>query len=204
MAELSQRTKEAVTEAILEADLLKFGEFKLKSEIISPFYLNFRTAQSHPVAFRAIVGAYAEMLENSDSSTLIAGIPEAATPFAGALVDRLGRPSVQPRKIVKDHGTKSLVEGDFKEGDRVILIDDLITKGDSKIEAIKQVEKAGLVVEKFIVLVDREQGGLDVIREAGYSIEAGLSISSLIKILLDKEKISQEQHDTVIDFIRNN
>lgn len=205
MAELSRETQGEVAQAIFESGLLKFGTFTLKSNLVSPFYLDFRKAQSHPLAFNAIVKAYSEMIaDNDESSAFIAGVPEAATPIAGAVAFHTERPALQPRKVVKDHGTKSSVEGDFEAGDHVILLDDLITKGDSKIEAIKQVEDAGLVIEKFIVLVDREQGGLELVRSAGYDIQAGFSITSLITILKNQGKISEEAYNTIIDFIRNN
>jgi len=204
VAIVSQATKDKVASAIFESGLLKFGEFTLKSGIVSPFYIDLRQAQSFPDTFAAIVDAYSEMIEGADKSMFLAGLPEAATPFAGALGYKLHRPLVQPRKVVKDHGTKSSVEGSFKSGDKVILIDDLITKGDSKLEAIAQIENADLVIEKFIVLIDREQGGLELVRSSGYNIEAAFGISELIENLLTQGKITEEQHNIVIDFIKNN
>ncbi len=202
MAELLRETKEAVALAIEEAKLIKFGKFILKSGIESPFYIDLRKAQSHPKTFRTIVDAYSEMIADTDS--LVAGLPEAATPLAGAVGYSIGRPLVQPRKVVKDHGTKSAVEGDFNEGDKVIPLDDLITKGDSKLEAIQQLESAGLVIDRFVVLIDREQGGPQTVRDAGYDIQAGMTISELLEILKEHEKLSAEDFDTIIKFIREN
>jgi uridine monophosphate synthetase len=204
MSQITSDTKEQVALALHESGLLKFGEFTLKSGIISPFYIDLRQAQSHPKTFATIVAAYAEMLNDIDLSVFLAGIPEAGTPFASATGYKTGRPLLQPRKVVKTHGTKSSVEGDYKAGDKVVLLDDLITKGDSKLEAIKQVEDAGLTIEKFIILVDREQGGLTLVRNEGYVIEAAFTISELIESLFAQEKISKERHDLVLDFIKNN
>ncbi len=204
MTALSQATKDKAAAAIYNAQLLKFGEFTLKSGVVSPFYLDFRKAQSHPSAFHAIIAAYGEMIQESDESLFLAGVPEAATPLAAATGFYLERALLQPRKVIKDHGTKSSVEGDFQPSDHVILIDDLITKGDSKLEAIKQIEEAGLVVEKFVVLVDREQGGMELIKNAGYTIEAAFTITELIEALLRQGSISQLQYDTVTSFIKEN
>lgn len=204
MAKVSDETKTKIASVFFDSKLLSFGEFTLKSGIVSPFYIDLRKAQSHPEAFHAIVEAYGEMIQDADGSILLAGIPEAATPFAAAVGYKLKRVLVQPRKVVKDHGAKNSVEGDFQQGDSVILLDDLITKGDSKVEAIKQVEAAGLKIEKLVILIDREQGGVQMIQKSGYKMEAAFTITELMDMLLSLNKISKDQHQKIIDFIRQN
>lgn len=204
MAKVTEQTKRKIAEVFFDSGLLAFGEFTLKSGLISPFYIDLRKAQSYPEAFHAIVDAYSQMIRDLDNDILLAGIPEAATPLAAAVGYNTRRAMVQPRKSVKDHGTKSLVEGVFSPGDRVILLDDLITKGDSKLEAIEQVEKAGLQIDRLVVLIDREQGGLGMIKKAGYAIEAAFTITELMDALLQLGKITPVQHQEIIDFIRNN
>ncbi len=203
MSHVPGQTVQSIAKVFFESGLLKFGEFTLKSGLVSPFYIDLRKAQSHPEAFHAITDAYAEMIADEDNLVLLAGVPEAATPLAAAVGYKLKRVLIQPRKVMKEHGTKSSIEGDYEEGDQVILLDDLITKGDSKIEAIEQVEKAGLKVKKLIVLVDREQGGIKTVEDAGYQIEAALTITELLDALKQQDEISTEQYDKVIDFIRS-
>jgi uridine monophosphate synthetase len=204
MSEVSQSTIDQVAEELHKNQLIKFGKFTLKSGIESPFYIDLREVQSHPSTYRAVVKAYSEMLFDIDPSMFLAGVPEAGTPLASMVGYELDRPLVQPRKVIKDHGTKSSVEGAFQTGDKVVLIDDLITKGDSKLEAIDQVEAAGLQIEKFLVLVDREQGGIEMIREKGYDIQAAFTITSLMNTLHEQDKISGPEYDTVMNFILNN
>ncbi len=204
MAKIQSETQQAVAQELGKNQLIKFGSFTLKSGVQSPFYLDLREVQSYPSTLRAVVRAFSELLAESDQNILLAGVPEAGTPLATAVGYELGRPLVQPRKVIKEHGTKSSVEGAFEQGDRVILIDDLITRGDSKLEAIKQIEDAGLVVEKFLVLIDREQGGIEAIREAGYQIEAAMTISSLADSLLTEHMLEQQQYDEVMSFVKGN
>jgi orotate phosphoribosyltransferase len=204
MADVSVQTIAQVAEELHKNQLIKFGTFTLKSGIESPFYIDLREVQSHPSTYRAVVKAYSEMLLDIDPSVFLAGVPEAGTPLASMVGYELDRPLVQPRKVVKDHGTKSSVEGAFQTGDKVVLIDDLITKGDSKLEAIAQIEGAGLQIEKFLVLIDREQGGIEMIREKGYDIQAAFTITSLMNTLHEQDKISGPEYDTVMNFIKSN
>lgn len=204
MANISEATKQKLAATFYENGLLKFGEFTLKSGIVSPFYIDLRKAQSHPEVFHAVTDAYAEMLENEGKDLPLAGVPEAATPLAAAVGYKLQRRLIQPRKVVKDYGTKSSIEGDFKPGENVILLDDLITRGDAKLEAIKQIEDAGLHLEKLIVLVDREQGGLELIQGDGYKTEAAFTITELMDSLLELKKVGREQYENVTNFIKEN
>lgn len=204
MSSISEQTKQAVARELHKNGLIKFGEFTLKSGIVSPFYIDLRQVQSYPETLRIVTKAYGELLNDVDPDIFLAGVPEAGTPLATAVGYEYGRKLLQPRKVVKDHGTKSSVEGAFETSDRVILLDDLITKGDSKLEAIEQVTNAGLIVDRFIVLIDREQGGLDTIRNAGHTIEAAMTITSLLDVLLADSTISNDEHTTIINFIKTN
>ncbi len=204
MAEVSKDTQYAVAKELHKNGLIKFGEFTLKSGIVSPFYIDLRQVQSFPQTLRVVTRAYSEMLTDVNSDVFLAGVPEAGTPLASAVGYENNRRLLQPRKVIKNHGTKSSVEGAFLPGDTIVLLDDLITKGDSKLEAIKQITDAGLVLNKFIVLIDREQGGLDAIRASGNAIEAAMTITTVLDLLLEDGSISDDQHSVVTSFIRTN
>jgi orotate phosphoribosyltransferase len=103
------------------------------------------------------------MLKNSEI-TAAGGLTLGADPIANALSVisyQKGKPikSFIVRKDVKDHGTKSSIEGNVRPGEKVVIIDDVITTGGSTIIAIEQAHEAGLIVDRVITLIDREEGG---------------------------------------------
>jgi uridine monophosphate synthetase len=204
MAEVSESAKKEVSLALFDYNILSFGQFTLKSGIVSPYYIDLRMLQSHPKAFHAVVNIYSELVADLDEDIFLAGIPEAGIPLATAVGYQTKRPLIQPRAKIKQHGKGKLVEGDWKPGDKVAIIDDLVAKGDSKIEALEQFRQAALEVTGFYLLVDREMGGLRVIEESGYTAEVAMTISEIVHILGKEGKITEAQKQEIADFTKAN
>ncbi len=202
MTKVSDEAKRSVALSLHKYGILQFGEFKLKSGIMSPFYIDMRIVQSFPEAFHDIVAIYAELLEDLSADIKLAGIPEAGTPLATAVGYETRRPLIQPRAKVKEHGKGKLIEGDWQPGDKVAIIDDLVAKGDSKLESIARFKECDLEVVGFYLLLDREMGGREIVEQAGYKLEAAMTITEVLDILLAEGKLSQAQHDDMIAFTR--
>jgi len=202
MSNVSDETKRSVALSLHKYGILQFGEFKLKSGIISPFYIDMRIVQSFPEALHNITAIYAELLKDLSPDTKLAGIPEAGIPLATAVGYETNRPLIQPRAKIKEHGKGKSIEGDWKAGDKVAIIDDLVTKGDSKIEAIEQFKGSGLEVVGFYLLLDREMGGKELVEKAGYKVEVAMTITDVFAILRDEGKLNPERYDETIAFIK--
>ncbi len=84
------------------------------------------------------------------------------------------------RKTAKTHGQNKLIEGNFQEGNHVVVIDDVVTRGDSTLQAIQAVEQAGGSVEFVAVLVDRQEGGREKIEGKGYAVVSAFSKNDLL------------------------
>ena len=190
-------------EKIFSAGCIKFGEFKLKSGIMSPVYCDFRGLVSKPELLREIGQALAEKAKQIGCDR-IAGIPYAGLPLGVAASLAGNIPMIYPRKEAKDYGTKKLIEGAYNEGDKVLVIDDIITDGASKIEAIAPLKEAGLVIEDVLIILDREQGGDKILAKAGYKLHSLGKLSEVLDVLVASGKVEVPMRETVAKFIAAN
>ncbi len=193
--------KELISLKLFEIGAVKFGTFTLKDGSQSPIYIDLRVLVSFPETLK-FISSYLIKLSKDLTFDRIAGIPYAAIPIATAVSLESNFPLIYPRKEQKGYGTKRQIEGIFKEGEIVLVYDDLITSGGSKFEAIKPLEEAGLIVKDIVVLVDREQGGTDLLKEKGYSLHAVVKISEMLQFLKQNNKISESQFNEVNEFFK--
>jgi len=190
-------------ERIFDAGCIKFGEFRLKSGILSPVYVDFRGLVSKPALLREIGGALADRARQIGCER-IAGIPYAGVPLGVAAALAGDIPMVYPRKEAKQYGTGKLIEGEFQPGDRVLVIDDVITDGASKLEAIEPLREAGLVVTDVLVILDREQGGTRLLERAGCKLHSLGKLSEVLDALVSAGKVEAEMRERVGEFIAAN
>jgi uridine monophosphate synthetase len=186
---------------LVESQCVRFGQFKLKSGITSPIYLDLRRLVTHPQILRRVAQAYAETLRTLKFDRL-AGIPYAGLPIATAIALEIDRPLIYPRREAKDYGTKATIEGDYQTGETIVVIDDLATTGGSKIEAIQKLEEAGLKVHDIVVLIDRGQGAGPMLAEAGYQLHAVVNLPDLLPEWLRAGAVSQAQFEEVQAFLK--
>jgi uridine monophosphate synthetase len=193
-------TKSNLADDLLESGCVRFGKFTLKSGKVSPIYLDLRRLVSHPRILQGVAKEYAKMLGKLQFDR-IAGLPYAALPIGTAISLEMNRPLIYPRREVKEYGTKAAIEGDYNAGETVVVIDDLATTGDTKIESIQKLEAAGLKVKDIVVLIDREQGAKEMLAKAGYNFHAVTTLRKLLDEWIASGAITREQFDEVMGFL---
>jgi uridine monophosphate synthetase len=192
--------KDPVLQGILESESFKLGEFTLKSGKKSPFYIDLRRIPSFPELFGRALDRY-EAIARKLSFGAIAAIPTAGLPIGAALAARMGVPLIYPRIPPKPHGTGNQVEGAFAPGMRVLLLDDLVTRATSKVEAAGILREAGLEVEDLVVLVERGNARKEL-AEAGLTLHAAYHGVALIDAARVRGVIDEARATELKAFIR--
>ncbi len=192
---------QSLADSLLEAGCIKFGEFTLKSGLISPIYIDLRQIVSYPKLLAKIAQAYLPLLSTLQFSC-IAGLPYAAIPIATAISLAGNYPMIYPRKETKAYGTKAEIEGEYHPGETVVVIDDLATTGGSKFEAIEKLTGAGLVVKDVVVLVDRQSGAKESLAEAGYTMHAVLTINEMLEHWEKTGKVEKDKIEATRNFLK--
>ena len=132
-----------------EKGIIESGTFHLKSGLISNTYINLKKIISYPDLHLQLCNEIFNKI-NKEENILICGTPYGAVPFASYISIKNDIPMIFLRKGQKEYGTNQLIEGEFTEGQKVILIEDVITSGKSVIDAAEKLEENGLFISQII------------------------------------------------------
>lgn len=193
---------EALIEELYDANMVRFGSFKLKSGIMSPFYFDLRPIISFPKLLSKLADAYIIEMEHLKFDR-ITGIPFTGLPIATAISMRGNYPMVYCREKAKDYGTKNVVEGIHKAHDKLLVIDDTITDGASKLESIGQFTESQFIVEDVLIFLDRKQGGREKLKENFLNLISVCDIDRLLDILHKQRKIDDKIYSETTQFFKS-
>jgi orotate phosphoribosyltransferase len=164
-------------DALKDADAVQYGEFELSSGKTAKYYVDAYLFETDPESLDAVAQAFAERL----GDTKLAGVALGGVPLVAATSVATGNPYVIARKAKKEYGTSNRIEGKLEEGERVVVLEDVTTTGQSAIDAAEALRDAGATVDTVMVVVDREQGATENLAEHDLELESLVTASELLE-----------------------
>ena len=192
--------------ALFNTGCLKFGNFRIKSGALSPYYIDLACLLSSPKELCSVAEIAAEEIKrimDSDRIDKLASIELKGALILPLIACQLNLPCIVVRKEEKAYGVTGRIAGaQISKDESVLFFDDVISEGLSKLEGIKPLEELGVRVKHVIVVVDREQGGRENLEKLGYRVKALAKISEIVDYLLEFKQISKQQANEVLNYIK--
>ena len=173
---MADSPKAALARLLKDSGAVRFGQFTLASGQTSDVYVDVKKAWTDPARLAIMAEAFTRRV---GSAQRLAGMELGAVPLVVATALRTGLPYVVIRKAAKTHGTQQRYEGEIPRGERVVVIEDVSTTGGSSAETIEIVRAAGGVVDRLLVVVDREQGARERLAALGVTLEPLITLAEL-------------------------
>lgn len=201
-------TQEQVAKILLELNAITLSPkkpFKYASGIISPVYTDCRVLMAYPEKRRQIRDLYIEAIKSSGVSfDVVAGTATAGIPHAAWIADKLNLPMVYVRGKAKDHGKENLMEGIIEKGQKAIVIEDLISTGESAINSVNAIRAAGGEISHVFSIITY---GMDIasknFRENKLEL---ISLTTFQEVVNQAEKmgnINKEDIQTILEWTSN-
>ena len=194
---------EKVAKALVDANVVKFGEFTLASGIKSPIYVNLRVLPSYPDSMLTIADELSKAIKKIKPD-IVAGAETAGIPLSTAISLKTKIPMIYVRKRPKGYGMNQLIEGELNGGQKVVLVDDMATNAFSKLSFIQGIRQAGGVVEDVVIVLDREQGGVEALAKEKVRLHSLITLKELLAYMQDKELIDEDQYNQILSYLENN
>lgn len=202
---LTLNKKIRMANILYKIDALKFGVYQLSSGKQSPYYIDLRVIPSFPDAFREICEFYVQQMTEEiglNNFDRIAGIPLSGIPFASQVAYNIKKPFLFIRKDIKLYGRERRVEGILISGDKVLIVDDLLTTGLTLKRAVEAVRAEGGIITDAIVFLDREEGGKELLEKNGVKVHTLLNVSEVADTLFEIGAIDKDSLRTILKQIR--
>jgi len=167
---------QSLIDLLRDVDAVQFGEFKLSHGGTSEYYVDKYIFNTDPDCLAAIADAFADRA----GDRTLGGVALGAVPLTAATSVAAGNPYVIVRKEAKEYGTGNRIEGRFDDGEEIVVLEDIATTGRSAIDAAEALREAGAVVNRVLVVVDREEGAAANLADHDLELESLVTASQLL------------------------
>ena len=201
-----------LAKALWDLGAVQFGDFTLgRTTLHSPVYVNLRLLSSNPRALQRagrVIHEEVQTLQRMRNPRVqpfqrVSGIPFGGLHLALAysLASKVPLVYIHPAK--ERNGSRAFVEGKYERGETVLLVDDLITSGGAVIETAAFLEaEAGLLVKDVVVLLDRQEGAEERLRQHGYNLISILGLETMLNYLMASGRIDEHWYRMSIDYVQ--
>eukprot|EP00914_Ancora_sagittata_P012978 GHVO01025127.1.p1 GENE.GHVO01025127.1~~GHVO01025127.1.p1 ORF type:complete len:229 (+),score=21.08 GHVO01025127.1:2-688(+) len=185
---------------------LKFGSFTMRTGEVTPIYIDMRVIWTYPELVISVCEHIWDLFERKNiPCDLLCGLPYQGIPIASYLSTKHNVPMLLKRKRPKDYGTKQFFEGHYKAGQKVVILDDVLMTGGTIVDDVPVFRDEGLSVEASVIFFDRQQGGLERIKQIhGVDTHCVLKLTDALQFLLEAGRITQETVDTTHEYLAAN
>ncbi len=191
-----------LAKALCDANIMKFGLFSLASGRKSPVYVDVRVLPSSPSSFSLAIDELVKKVKELKVD-VVAGAETAGIPLAAAIALKAKMPMIYVRKRPKSYGTQSFIEGVLGKDQKVVLIDDMITDGKSKLRFIEGIKEEGAVCEDVLVILDREQGGTESLSTEGIKLHSLIKLKELLEYMKENELVDEDNYNITMNYLNN-
>ncbi len=194
---------EKIAKALVDASVVKFGDFTLASGIKSPIYVNLRVVPSYPESFAMVTEELSKVVKKIKPD-VVAGAETAGIPLSAAISLKTKIPMVYVRKRPKGYGMNQLIEGELKQSQKVVLVDDMATNAFSKLAFIDGIRQAGGIVNDVVIVLDREQGGVEALAKENVKLHSLITLKELLQYMKNNNLIDDDKYDRILDYLEKN
>ena len=185
-----------------EKGAIKFGDFTLSSGKKSPYYIDLRLTSSYPHIFRKMIKHLQQLISEKiglDNFDTIATVPTGGLVVATALAFETVKPLIYVRSKQKEHGTSKSIEGITTKGMKVLMIDDVVTTGESMSYGIKVLKESGVVLNDAYVIVNRLEGADSELKSRGVNLHQITDVLEITRILHQSNLVD----DKILEKVKN-
>lgn len=192
-----------IAKALADSNVMKFGEFELASGIISPIYVDLRVLPSYPDAMATVTEELVKVVKKLNPD-VVAGAETAGIPLSTAISLKTKIPMIYVRKRPKGYGTGEMIEGVLQKDANVVLIDDMATNAYSKLKFIDGIKQSGGIVKDVIIVLDREQGGVEALSQEGVKLHSLITLKELLSYMKENNLVDEDKYNEILMYLEKN